>query len=347
MHLARADGFIWLAGGVFLIGIEIFHAHLDLRGKIDAAIKYGASLMLGYLLFMMPWYVRNVGLYGGLFSPAGGRVLWLANYNQMFAFPASQLNFQNWLAGGLGSVLQTRGEALSLNLQTALAVQAEIFLLPMLLIGAWRLRKNAVLRLAFALWSATFLVMTLVFPLAGDRGGFFHSGAAFQPVFWAISAEGFVGLIELGVRKRNWKLERATRGFGFLVILVSVLLSLALFLPQLIPDGSNSPAWAASSVTYQVVDQYLVGAGVTKDQVIVVNNPPGYYTATGRQSIVIPDGDVETLLTVANKFGARYLVLEQNTVKNLVELYKNPRSVPGLAYVQTIGDVRIFKIVNP
>ena len=347
MHLARADGLLWLVCGVVLAGIEIVRSPVDRRGKGLAVIKSGGSLLLGYLLVMLPWYVRNVDLYGGLFSPAGGRVLWLADYNQMFAFPASQLNFQNWLATGLGNMLQIRGEALSLNLQTTLAVQAQIFLIPMLLLGAWRLRKMAIVRLAFGMWLATFFLMTLVFPLAGDRGGFFHSGAAFQPVFWAISAEGFVGLIEFGVRKRNWKLESATKGFGFLLILVSALITLALFLPQVISDASTPSAWAASNVTYQAVDQYLVEAGVAKDQIIVVNNPPGYFTATGRQSIVIPDGNIQTLLNAAKKYGAGYLVLEQNTVKDLLDLYKNPRSEPGLAYVQSVGDVRIFKIVNP
>lgn len=347
IHLARADGILWLLGGIILVGFEFFRTRGQLKSVGLEAIKSGASLLVGYLLIMLPWYVRNVNIYGGLFSPAGGRVLWLENYNQMFAFPASQLNFQNWLSDGMSSLVQIRAEALSLNLQSALAVQAQIFLLPMLLFGAWRLRKNNIVRMAVLLWSATFLVMTLVFPLAGDRGGFFHSGAAFQPVFWAISAEGFIGLIEFGVRKRNWKLERATKGFGFLLILVSAYVTLALFLPHIIPDSSNVTAWSASNATYRAVDQYLVEAGIGKDQIIVVNNPPGYYTATGRSSIVIPDGGVDTLLSAANKFGASYLVLEQNTVEKLVDLYKNPKSVAGLAYVQSVGDVRIFKIVHP
>ncbi len=345
MHLARADGLLWLAGGAVLAVLEAYR-NQNWRRKAREILLSGVGLLVGYLLVMLPWYIRNVSLYGGLFSPAGGRVLWLTNYDQMFIFPASQLNFQNWLADGLGSILLARGEALSLNLQTTLAVQAQIFLLPLLILGAWRLRKNGFVRLALAMWCVTFLVMTVVFPLAGGRGGFFHSGAAFQPVFWALSAEGFIGLIELGVRKRHWKPERATKGFGIMLVLVSVLFTMALFLPQVIPDGSGTSAWSKSNATYQTVEQYLEGTGVPQKTAVAVNNPPGYYTATGRPAIVIPDGDLETLLDAAEKYGASYLILEQNTVKGLRDLYQSPRSLPGLAYLQTVGEVRIFKFEN-
>ncbi len=347
MHLTRADGILWLAGGLGLVIYEVLRSQVDWKSKTRAIFFSVLSLSLGYILVMLPWYMRNVSFYGGLFSPASGRAMWLSNYDQMFAFPASQINFQSWLASGLTNLLQARVSALVDNLQTLVAVQAEIFLLPMLILGMWRLRKRAIVRLSIGMWLTTFVLMSLVFPLAGSRGGFFHSGAAFQPVFWAISAEGFVGLVELGVRKRNWKFERATKGFGILTAIVSVILTLVLFLPQVIPDGVHSSAWSASAETYRAVDQYLVGAGVSGKTVVVVNNPPGYYAATGRPAIVIPDGGIDTTLSVARKYEASYLIIEPNTVSGLRELYENPRTVQGLSFIQTVDKARIFAIIAP
>ncbi len=347
MHLTRADGILWLACGTGLAVYEAIRSQAGWKIKLRSGLLSSISVFTGYVLVMLPWYVRNVDLYGELFSPAGSRAFWLANYDQMFAFPASQLNLQSWLAGGWGSIVQVRLDALALNLENMLAVQAEIFLLPLIFLGAGRLRKERIIRLGLSMWLVTFFLMSLVFPLAGSRGGFLHSGAAFQPLLWALAGEGFVGLVALGVRKRNWKFERATKGFGILTIFVSAILTLAIFLPQVIPDGTHSSAWSASEETYQAVDQYLAGSGAGSEAAVMVNNPPGYFVATGRPAMVIPDGGIDTTLSAAKKYGARYLALEQNTVKGLRDLYENPRSTQGLSYIQTVDRVAIFEFVSP
>ncbi len=347
MHLARADGILWLVAGLF---IAIFPSYVD---KMERRLPFKnlamqAGVMLaGYLVVMAPWYIRNLALFGGLFSPAGGRALWITDYNQMFAFPAAQISFQSWLNAGLTAALNERLTALGLNLQTTLAVQGEIFLLPLILFGIWRLRREKIVQIGLGMWALTFLVMTLVFPLAGGRGGFFHSGAAVQPLLWAVSIQGFTGLVEVGVKKRNWKFDRATRGFGVILIFVCVMLTAALFIPQIAGDESGISPWTKSSSTYQVVERYLQANGAGQEQIVMVNNPPGYYVSTGRPAIVIPDGDVETVLAVAQKFGVRYLVLEQNTVEGLLPLYRVPASQPGSQYLQTVDQAQIFRIGTP
>ena len=347
MHLARADGILWLGCGFILVMIETGQNNLSRSQKLKFAGRYLGILFLGYLLVMAPWFVRNISLYGALFSPASGKVLWLTDYNQMFAFPASQLTLRNWLNSGLESVLNDRLVALGLNLQTTLAVQADIFLLPLMLVGFWRQRKTKLVQLGLAMWGLTFVVMTAVFPLAGARGGFFHSGAAFQPLLWAVAVDGYNGLIELGVRKRNWKFERASKGFGLILVFLSAMVTLALFIPKVSSDETKPSPWSKSSSTYQAVDQYLVESGASGDQIVLVNNSPGYFTATGRSAIVIPDGDVNTMMAVARKYGASYLVLEQNTVDGLRGLFQNPQSLAGLEFLRTIDQVHIFRILMP
>src|SRR5450759_1766955 len=124
------------------------------------------------------------------------------------------------------------------------------------------------------------------------------------------------------------------------------MVTLALFIPKVSSDETNPSPWSKSSSTYQAVDQYLVESGASGDQIVLVNNSPGYFTATGRSAIVIPDGDVNTMMAVARKYGASYLVLEQNTVDGLRGLFQNPQSLPGLEFLQTVDQAQIFRILT-
>jgi hypothetical protein len=79
--------------------------------------------------------------------------------------------------------------------------------------------------------------------------------------------------------------------------------------------------------------------------VVIVSNPPGYNAITGRSAIVIPDGDEQTVLDVAKRYGGSYLILEPNAVpRGLSSLYKNPYTHPGFEYLGSIEEVLIFEI---
>ena len=74
-------------------------------------------------------------------------------------------------------------------------------------------------------------------------------------------------------------------------------------------------------------------------------NPPGNYSVTRRQTIAIPDGDLQTSLEVAKGFNGRYLILEPGHPEGLVQLYANPQdSYPGIKYLQTVTATHIFLI---
>ena len=288
------------------------------------AAAFGA-LLLAYALVMGFWFGRNLVVFGSLFPGGSSRAMWISSYDQLYAFPASALNLQNWLAAGLPALVAQRWDALVANLQTALAVQGAVFLTPLILIGLWRLRKSAVVQIGVAVWLVTFLIMTLVFPLAGARGGFLHSGAAFQPLLWAAAAEGLLAFIDLGVRWRNWKVERALPGFGIIAVLIAALLTLGVTASRVIASDGPQSGWSASWNQYTAVDQALDALAVPADQVVMVNNPPGFFIASGRPAIVIPNGGVETLLAAAHKYHGAYLVLEENTVQGLLPLVQAAR----------------------
>ena len=78
---------------------------------------------------------------------------------------------------------------------------------------------------------------------------------------------------------------------------------------------------------------------------MIVANPPGYYLATGRNTIAIPDGNEQISLLVARRFGADYLVLEKEGIPNgLNGSYNNPYQYPDFNYLGELEGTRVFRI---
>jgi hypothetical protein len=100
------------------------------------------GLALGYIVVMGPWMARNLDAFGTPLSPGGNRMLWLTEYDELFSYPADLLTPERWLASGLPAILRARWDALRQNLQSAMAVQGEIFLVPLILSGLWYWRKD-------------------------------------------------------------------------------------------------------------------------------------------------------------------------------------------------------------
>lgn len=346
MHLARADGLLWLAllplAGWLLEGER--RSGGPACGTAAAVLRFSALGLAGYLLVMGPWMLRNLAAFGVPLAPGGGRTLWLTAYDQLYAYPAGSLNLQTWLAAGPAAVLQPRLEAAGLNLQTALSVQGEIFLAPLVLAGLWRLRRQRPVILGAAAWLLTFAAMTLAFPFAGGRGGFFHSGAALQPLFWAVVPAGLDAFLEWGRRHRSWEPERSRPVFGALIAAAAAVLTLALYYGRVI-GKPGEPLWNQAAARYAQIEQTLAAQGAAPDDRVLVNNPPGYYLVSGRPALVIPSGDLDTLLAAADRYGARYLALEIDQIHGASELFENPRDHGRLDYLGTAAGAVLYEIL--
>ena len=331
LFLTRAEGLLWL----FLGGVALW---LVSRSEGGQSFKFYATFVLGFLLTAAPWMLRNLLVFGTPLSPVGARVLWWTTYDELYTYPATMLSWQHWLASGAGEIVRARLWALGQNLQTMLAVQGSIFLLPLMLAGAWRLRRHLVVQTGVLAWGGLLLVMSFVFPFAGARGGFFHAGAALQPLLWALVPVGLRAFINLGVRYRHWQMARAGAFFRWGLVVLAVLLS-GLLLGSRLRAGQ----WGRSEAHYRQVETVLQAQGATPQEIVMVNNPPGYVLAAGRPAIVIPYGDIDTLLAVARRYDARYLVLESNyRGGSLDALYAAPPA--SLHLLATLNDTLIFAI---
>lgn len=349
-HLARADGLLWLGGSFFILFWRVIETRKESENEIRKVeigkLFLGAFLVVvGYILITGWWYARNLSVWGTIMPPGGLSTIWLTTYDQTFTYPAEKLTFTNWLANGWKSIIDVRFDAFLQNIKTLIGVQLMVFLVPFILIGSWRFRKSPLIRFFTLMWLGIFTAMTVVFPFAGPRGGYLHSGSSVQPIIWALFPAGLKTFIQWGKRKRNWNSCLATRVFGAGFCAIAVMLSVVLFLSKA-GIGNGEAEWEKSNNQYLRIDNKLDEYEVDPATIVMVNNPPGFFLASSRLSIVIPDGDVSTLLAAAERYGAEFLVLEENHPVGLNELFDNPGTIPELSLIDTVNGAQIYKILN-
>lgn len=351
MHLTRADGVLWLVLALASI-LMISYGKLSGRPALRLGLTLRVSMLpiafclIGYLIVFLPWMVRNYHEFGVLFASSGMKSLWLTDYNQLYSYPASELTLERWLDSGIGSILNARIYAFWQNIQTAFVVQGEIFLAPLMLLGLWHYRRDNRIQIGSIGWLITFIVMTMIFPFVGWRGGFFHSGAAFQPLFWSVAPVGLELFIAWGVKKRGWVQRQANVIFSSGLIVFSLLLAAFVVQNRVIGIDRGQPSWGDSNRRYSQIEQAIQTLGTQPDEVVLVNNVPGYFVASGRPAISIPDGELQTTLQVASRYGATILILESNHPPGLDQLYLSPDDRAGIDHLVTIDGVHIFRIIE-
>ena len=344
LTLARSDGLLWLG----LAGLTMMWktasnetaSRATFGDWLKKIVPLGLLALLGYFIVMGGWHIRSLNLFGSFMTPGGGRLLWLENYNQTFIYPPEDLTRSGFLQAGWEAGLEDRMMALSANLGNTFAAQGGIFLFPFILIGLWQLRHDLRTKIAVTGWVILFVVMTVVFPFAGARGSFFHAGAAFQPYWWVAAPIGLDSVVSWARKKGRFTDANAPLFFQGMLVLLAIFMTAYLVNFRVIASG-----WAKDDVIYPAVEDKLVENGIGPQDVVIVRNPPGYYLASGRQSVSLPFGDESTILVVAEKFGARYLVLEQGgTFDAIHDLYENPEDNPSFTYLGEVDGARLFRI---
>jgi len=303
--------------------------------------------LAGYTLVMLPWFWRNWQAFGAPLAPGGSRALWLTRYNELFIYPASTLTFQRWWASGLNAILDARLWALGQNLQRALAEQGMIFLAPLILAGIWTRRGDFRIQMAALIWLANLALMTLIFPYQGARGGFFHTSAALLPILWALAPVGLERALSWASSRRQWNINEARAVFSGALLIFAVLLTAFTASAKFRCKDGAPPVWERNRITYQALEAELSTFSPAPDEMTMVVNPPAYLAYTQRSAVAIPDGTSVTVLEVAARYGARYLLLEESHPDGLDALYKNPQTAPsGLTYLATVEGTHIFRVEN-
>ena len=336
-HLSRADGAIWL----IFAAIPLF---ISLRaGKKN----YSPFLLLfvSYALLIAPWVLRNINTFGTPLAPNGDQMLWFTSYNQIFSYPAGTLSLESWLASGWDEIIKTRLWALKLNLGTMLGVQGAVILFPFIIFGAWKERKNQIVSLGVFAWLTTFFVMSIIFPFAGARGGFFHSGAALQPLWWALAPIGLEQAIKWIARKRHWRVREARQVFLAGLVGMSLLLTGAILWGRVLSPLAREQAQIRGVSLYSSIEEIILAEDEDGEQAVIVSNPPAYFLASNRFALALPEGDIQTVFALASRYNAEWLILEEGAITDGFQpLFDAPGMQENLTLIEEVEGAKIFVI---
>jgi hypothetical protein len=325
-HSARADGI--LVGGV----IALWALSAAARRASRAQARWLLAAALGYGLVFGPWLMRNWLVIGSPLAPGGARAMWLLDYNDLFLYPADLLTPDRFVAAGAGVIGHNLWQAAQTNFGTLVAAQGAVMAFPFVLAGFWQLRRQALFQLAGAYTLALFAVMTFLFPFPGMRGGLLHSGAALLPFFFTAALVGLDAAVEAAGRwLTHWQPARSKPIFAALLIGLITLLALSLFYGRYV-----NPNRLVNHL-YQEVGVWLTQAG-DETSIVLSNTPPAFYYHTGHPSLIIPNGDAETLAHVMRVFGARWVLLDAGHPAGLATLYAAPTRDPRFALRATFGE---------
>ncbi|NIM95715.1 MAG: hypothetical protein GTO18_18600 [Anaerolineales bacterium] len=326
-HLTRADGLLFLGLGIIAILLSAKRKWLGFAG-----------LFAGYILVMSPWWLINYQMVGTPLSEGTSRVLWTLTYDELFSYPASLLTFDRWIESGFVEILLTRLNALWMNTRSLLLVNGLVILLPLMILGGYKYRDKPLIRLTGLYLIIVFLAMSLIFPFAGARGGYFHSSMAVMPVLWALAPIGLRQAVEFGVRVRGWDRSQAVGIFSVAVITIAALVTLGIYIARVFGSDFSSPVWLASDGVYKEATNRLRDLA-PEPGIVAVNNPPGFYRISVMPAVVIPDGDPMVLWDVIKTFDVDWVLLDSNRPQGLQQLYDDPGTVNWLEVAGTLKDI--------
>ena len=340
LHMARAEGLLWF--GISLGFLVVTGLKRERPARLLLSV---GGLILGYLIIAGAWYGRNLVIWNQLFPPGANLTLWITHYDQTFSFPASRISFGKWFESGLIAIMGVRLEALWMNLKSAIAVQGGILLTPFIIAGLWIQRRDIRIVLAGIYYILVFFIMTFVFPFAGSRGGFIHSAAGVQILFWAVVPIGLDRFLRWGEEKRGWNQENARRVFQIGILSIMAVLTGIILFQRVLQKTDGVPAWTAEERKYQEIMDALVIKGMApRNEPVMIKNPPGWNLVTGLPAIVIPNGDPQTVLSAAERYGASILILDRDHPKFLDDFYRGAVGPLEFQELFTIRDAKIYLI---
>ena len=317
-HLTRADGVLISVCALLMLALN--------RGTIISRARHGLWMALGYAAVTSPWLIHNWAVTGRLLSTAGAKTLFLTTYDDLYSFGRT-LDLSTYLAWGAENILRSKLDGLWSNLLTLIAVDGLVFLAPFAVIGFWLRRRDALYQIVTLYSAALYLAMSLAFTFPGVRGGMFHSSAALLPFIFAAAMVGLDAAVDwIATRRATWNTRMAQHVFTWGLVAFAIVFSAAIYLPR-------ARDWNKADAVYQSIGARL---NYQPSAIVMVNNPPGYFYHTGQPAIAIPNGDVDTLLAAARRYGATWMALEANHPIALDALYEHPQSDPRLVLVETL-----------
>jgi hypothetical protein len=182
--------------------------------------------------------------------------------------------------------------------------------------------------------------MTVAFTFPGMRGGLYHSGGALLPFLFAAAGPGLEVALRWAARRfRGWHVRRAWPVFGTGLVGLAVLLTVF----ALWRAGVFGGEWNDRNSSYGEIGTWLANQGAA-GAVVMVGDAPGFTWHTGQPAIAVPNDPLDTVVAVADRYGARYLVLDSARPRTTDGLYEGTESHPRLAPRLTTDQWQVYEV---
>ncbi len=335
-HLTRADGVLV---AIFGFGFLVYGFKSKVQSPklhVSRLTPHASLFSLGYLLPMSPWFIRNWRMFGAILPPGGSKTLWLTKYADIFSTTAT-LSLQSYLTWGWGNILQSKLWAMWMNFQSLAAVIGLVVVFPFAIIGWWKLRKHPLFQLSAIYLALLWLAMTFAFTFPGVRGALFHSGGAVLPMVAIAGVVGLDALIKwVAQYRRDWNIPTAKKVFGGILVFFAALISL-------FTAAQKLSGWNSAQSTYAEIIATLSDSTA----VMMAIDPPAIIYFGGESAIAIPNDPPERVITIARKYGARYLILERSHPAPLDGLYRGDGVPPEMKLLGEFGKgVQLYEMTS-
>ncbi len=356
-HLARADGVLLLAvvpialliaprintsdqrPNKYLYTTERTRPAHETSRFPFSVLRLSLFALLGYLIIMTPWFVRNYAVVGTPYPSAGAKTLWLTSYDELFRY-ADDLSPARYWQWGILPILESKVIAVLRSLLVLSFADTLLFLTPFALIGLWRLRRRVEFLPFFLYGFILFWMMVLVFTFPSWRGTLLHSGIALLPFCSTAAAEGIDAAVRwVARRRRRWDLARAVPFFHWGAIALAVFLSFYIFGGGIFgySAGGGTLLWNDRDVAYAQVAGWLKQNARPGD-IVMAGDPVAFHSVSDRSAIVIPSDGIEAVRAAADRYSARYIVLDYDYPKPLKDLYEGRVVEASLTPVFAVRD---------
>jgi len=312
-----------------------------------AAPLIGIPALVAIAIYL-PWAVRDILAFGtALPGQALTNALFLDG-RDVFAWNDPP-TLDRYLAAGAATLAGLRVTALVHNVGTVLLLLGVPISALGLLALPWTARLPALRPLGgFAVTS--FLVATLVFPVATTWGTFLHAAGAIHVLVVVSALVVLDGLVERVRSSQGWTRPVAWLGPAAAVA-TSVVLTVAIVPPQG-ADGRNTEA------LYRALPAALAAAGVplpTDGSPVVTDFPIWLSTEDDVHAIALPNEPPSDVLDLATRFGAKLLVVSRSDDGQWPEILDQEAldaqcfrlvQLPGAEDATSpLADVAVFQIV--
>lgn len=299
-------------------------------------------------LVVLPWWLRDLSVFGTPFPAQIGDNLWLTNNEQIFGYLVHP-TFAGFAGQGIGGIAGNIVNAVGFQLVDVVLVPGGVVAacgLLAVLLGSWIARHpSSPRRLAGSALGAlllsgtiTFMATAVLFPVATLWGTFSHAAG---PLLVGLSVAAVLGLdevVERVGRRRAWQRNNAW-------LAPCALIAVALPISLLQMTGAARQTLDQSHVMDQVaggLPAALAGANVPANAPVITNRPIWLSDALGRPTLALPSEPLPNVIRLAGAFGARSVVVFDSYPTPLLDAGTTPCFTP--LPLDADGHARVFAI---